>query len=139
MKLTITFISLLMACTAPVLAVGEEVVVQSAKAAPSHKSPPYRAFDSCAQAFVEQLFPGQEVNLRSQLKQNRLERKEVVWRDLTFTMKALLKSDGSKLANGSCTVSSHDAQVVRMEISTVPAATLAGLTPKDVQLAMVRR
>lgn len=139
MKLTITLVSLLIVTAGPVLA--DEVLVSSPRTAPAPQLV-NRAFGTCANAFVAQVLPGQDVNIRTELNIRRYTNiayhtLEVGGGDIAFTMQVRLKRDNSTLATGSCTVS-RDEQV-SVSVRTAPAAKLEGLTPNDIKLAMVSR
>lgn len=137
MKLTITFVGLLMVATGSVLA--SEVVVR-ADDSRSSRTPESvsRAFDACAKAFIARTFPGQGTEVRTKLTFVYDYTGQESFDRLDFTMQARLKQDGSKLAEGICTVNSR-ARIIRFPMRIAPEIKLAGLTPKDVQLAVVSR
>ncbi len=107
MKLTVTLTSLLVATAGPVLA--GDVVVRSPVPSPELKVV-YNAFDACASAFVERMFPGQKIKFRTELNADKTKAAAVGSRDYlvyTVSMQAQLKRDDSTLAESSCTVSRY--------------------------------
>lgn len=137
MKLTITFVGLLMVATGSVLA--SEVVVHAddsrASRTPESVS---RAFDACAKTFIARTFPGQGTEVRTKLTFVYDYVGLETFDRLDFTMQARLKQDGSKLAEGICTVNNR-ARIIRFPMRIASDTKLAGLTPKDVKLAVVSR
>jgi hypothetical protein len=137
MKLTTTLVSLLMVATGSALA-GEVVVRAGHDHGSRTPKSVSRAFDSCVKTFIARTFPGQETEVNTKLTFVYDFIGVESFDRLDFAMQARLKQDGSKLAEGTCTVDSR-ARIISFPVRIAPEAKLAGLTPKDVQFAVVSR
>jgi hypothetical protein len=141
MKLVIAPICLIVAAaTSSVLA--EDVVISGTRPSPTTSRDSFaplwvrKGFDACVETFVARTFPGQQFKYRKKLTYTYMGIEPVG--DLDIAIQARLKRDNSKLAEGVCTIN-HIGPIVRFPIRTAPAAKLAGLTAKDVTLAVTGR
>jgi hypothetical protein len=125
--------SLLLAWTAATIA-GDMTIYGNgrAKAASGEDA----ATNACFEAFIKQLIPGSNVKVRTvNLATNQVFDSASLIDQMDVTMSARSGLTGKELASSRCTVT-RGAKVISLYTHVTQPAGLAGLSPRDIKLAM---
>jgi len=136
---TLAAMTLLAAATAP----AADAILVSASPAPSRVSLDQRATDACFNAFLAKLLPGSSGLVHTVMAAGSTpvfasiatDPQLAPYRVMNVEMSAAMKQGGGLLATSFCRVDKN-ARVLQLETRVTDTAKLAGLTLKDVRLAM---
>jgi hypothetical protein len=131
--------TLLAAATAP----AADAILVSASLTPSRFSLDQRATDACFNAFLAKLLPGRSGLVHTVMAAGSTpvfasiasDPQLAPYRVMNVEMSAAMKQGGGLLATSFCRVD-RNAKVLQLDTHVTDAATLRGLTLKDVRLAM---
>jgi len=141
LNLTTTFIALTM-IGASAASAADDIVVHGVRPA-AHQSLDQRAAGACIEAFIAKILPGRPAvrivipDSGSSILSNPLGL-NILNVKMDVTMTAMSARDNAELASASCTVN-REARVESLSTHVTNPLRLAGLTPKDMRLAMVSR
>jgi hypothetical protein len=122
----------------------DEVIVSGSRTSPRH-SLDQKATDACFDAFIAELLPGGRARVRTVIPADGIniftedgDSLLAPYKIMVVEMTAKAIHGNELLAKSVCTVNRH-AEVQRLSTHVTAAAKLAGLTLKDIKLAITNR